>query len=114
MLTALRLDAPFSPRSTAARQLLAPTRVLTPTADLDLAWPPYADQDQLPMLGLDPRSSFSARPGAVHGPGTTCRNERNPGVAVFLLQESLSMRLPYIQSMTYSYNRQSSRTHLDG
>ena len=49
---------------------------------------PHADQDQLPVSRLDPGGASGARPGAVHGLGTTRRDARCAGVAVVLFQGS--------------------------
>ena len=47
-----------------------------------------AAEGELPVLRLDTGGSPGAGPGAVHGPGTTGRYGRHPGVAVVLFQES--------------------------
>jgi myo-inositol-1-phosphate synthase len=46
-----------------------------------------ADQDRLPLQGLDPGGADRPRPRAVHGPRAALRDGRHPGVAVVLLEE---------------------------
>src|SRR6185312_6629519 len=48
---------------------------------------PDADQDRLPLQGLDPGGADRPRPGTLHGPRAALRDGRHPGVAVVLLEE---------------------------
>ena len=54
---------------------------------LRVAGLPDADQGRLPLPRLDPRGADRARPGALHRPRAARRHERDPGVALVLLQE---------------------------
>ncbi len=63
---------------------------------------PDADQDRLPLPGLDPGGADRPRPRAVHGPRAALRDDRHPGVAVVLLEEPADARRASTPSTTCS------------